>query len=186
VKIIRNGKGFEPVEVTKDDQKRIRQELRQTNVELMEQCFGDANRIVLAFLGAEYGDGTLALIATQLLDKLANKQFSEEQQTLTKKIHWMKEEFRASKETAQGQYDPAAEQTAISRAHSATPTDSATSSLLLAAAASSTAPACTGESARHRTYSNCRVDPLRAREACPRSSLFGRNCRPWPTSDRLG
>lgn len=110
MKIIRNGKGFELVEVTKDDQKKIREELRQTNVELMEQCIRDADRIATAFFGIRYGNGTVALIATQLFDKLANKQFSEEQRTLTKKIHWMKEEFRASKETTQGHYQPCAEQ----------------------------------------------------------------------------
>ena len=42
MKIIRNGQGFELVEITQDDQRRIRQQLRQANLRLMKRCIKDA------------------------------------------------------------------------------------------------------------------------------------------------
>ena len=105
MKIIRNGQGYELVEITKDEQERIREELRQTNIQLMQQCIKDADEIAARFFG-EYSNDAVGLIAAQLFDKLATKQFSEEQRVLTKKVHWMKEEYRAMDAAAQGQYDP--------------------------------------------------------------------------------
>jgi len=73
----------------------------------MKQCLRGAERAVAAFFSGKANEMSVVLVAAQLFDKLATKQYSEEQRVLTKKVHWMKEEYRALKQAAQGHPCPA-------------------------------------------------------------------------------
>ena len=92
-----NGRGekeFELIELTEKDVHEIQKELRTKNLRIMAQTLKDADALLRGG-PKEPSPLSIACIAGALFEKLATKQFSEEQKVLTKKVHYMKEEQKA-------------------------------------------------------------------------------------------
>jgi len=92
-----NGSGqkeFELVELTKEDLRGIRNNLRGRNLRLFKRCLQDACAVIEEQV-AEASHGARVAAAVAMFNKLATREITEEQRLLTKKTHFMKEHHKA-------------------------------------------------------------------------------------------
>lgn len=103
MRIIKNGSGYELVELDRKLKNRLLRNLRQRNKTLMKKCIEDAEKLcaVPAFEASPYAVMT---IATALFDKLASKSFTELCAAETRVTHELKETWKMQKQAANREY----------------------------------------------------------------------------------
>lgn len=104
MRIVRNGSGYELVQLDRKLKSRLLSNLRKRNLRLMETCIRDACKVNEDNDFGFEPDGVCALAAA-LFEKLATKSFTELAAKETRVVHELKETWNAKKRLEDQEYN---------------------------------------------------------------------------------
>lgn len=104
MRIIKNGEGYELIQLDQKLRNRVLTNLRKRNLTIMKQCVKDI-RVIFGKDVLKLCDPSAIQIACALFEKLATKSFTELSQAETRVVHEIKEAGKMQRKAAEAEID---------------------------------------------------------------------------------